>query len=86
LAFLSQRWREGRLGGLRLGLHHGAFCVGCCWLLMSLLFVVGVMNLVWVAVLAAFVLIEKLTRSGVMAAQLAGVAVSVWGVYLIAFG
>jgi predicted metal-binding membrane protein len=84
LGFLSQYWREGTLGGLLLGLRHGMFCVGCCWLLMTLLFVVGVMNLLWVAVLAAFVFIEKLLRRGAVAARVAGVAVAAWGIFLLA--
>jgi predicted metal-binding membrane protein len=84
LGFLSQYWREGTVGGLLLGLRHGMFCVGCCWLLMTLLFVVGVMNLLWVAVLAAFVFVEKLLGRGALAARVAGVAVAAWGIFLLA--
>jgi predicted metal-binding membrane protein len=84
VGFLSQYWREGRLGGFVLGLRHGIFCVGCCWLLMALLFVVGVMNLFWVAALAAFVLIEKLLGRGTQLPRVAGVAVAAWGVSLLA--
>jgi predicted metal-binding membrane protein len=62
--FLSRHWRPGRGGAMRLGLRHGAFCVGCCWILMLLLFVGGIMNLVWVAGLAIFVLAEKLLPWG----------------------
>ena len=58
-SFLASHWREGRWGGFVMGLSHGFSCVGCCWLLMGLLFVTGVMNLVWVAVIAGFVLMEK---------------------------
>jgi predicted metal-binding membrane protein len=54
LAFLMAHWREGKRGPLVMGLHHGAFCVGCCWILMALLFVAGVMNLLWVAAIAVF--------------------------------
>jgi len=60
LDFLTTQWREGRGGAFRMGLLHGFYCVGCCWMLMTLLFVVGVMNLAWVAAIAAFVLAEKL--------------------------
>jgi predicted metal-binding membrane protein len=60
LAFFMTRWRDGAAGAFRMGVQHGAFCVGCCWLLMALLFVAGVMNLAWVAVITAFVLVEKL--------------------------
>ena len=74
LGFLSLYWREGPMGGLALGVRHGLFCVGCCWLLMALLFVVGVMNLAWVAALAGFVLIEKVARGGALVGRLAGSA------------
>ena len=84
LAFLTQRWRPGVSGGFSMGATHGAFCVGCCWLLMTLLFVLGVMNLFWIAVLAAIVLLEKLTRHGLMAGRLVGLGAMVWGVYLLA--
>jgi predicted metal-binding membrane protein len=86
LGFLSQHWREGTMGGLLLGLRHGAFCVGCCWLVMTVLFVVGVMNLLWVAVLAAFVLIEKLFDRRGLFARMAGVVVTAWGVFLLVSG
>jgi predicted metal-binding membrane protein len=59
LQFLMGRWREGWSGALRMGIHHGLFCLGCCWAVMSLLFVAGVMNLLWVAALSLFVLAEK---------------------------
>ena len=69
---------------LRLGLRHGLYCVGCCWALMLLLFVLGVMNLVWIAALAALVLIEKLWARGVLASRAAGIASIAGGIYLIA--
>jgi len=59
LDFILTDWREGRLGAFVMGLRHGVFCVGCCWLLMCLLFVTGVMNLLWVAIVTLFVLVEK---------------------------
>jgi len=83
LGFLSTRWREGARGGLAMGLDHGLFCVGCCWLLMAVLFVVGVMNLLWVALLAAFILVEKLAARGALLGRAAGLAAAVWGVYLL---
>lgn len=83
LGFLSQHWREGAAGGLVMGVRHGVFCVGCCWLLMTLLFIVGVMNLGWVAAIAAFVLIEKLVRVGPWLSRVAGIALAVWGTYLL---
>ena len=59
MGFLTAHWREGTVGAVRMGLHHGAYCLGCCWMLMVLLFVLGVMNLPSVAVLAIVVLAEK---------------------------
>ena len=64
LGFLMTNWREGALGALEMGLRHGVYCLGCCWLLMCLLFVVGVMNLVWVARSPLFVLVEKIGPFG----------------------
>ena len=58
--FISEHWRPGVAGAFRMGLEHGVFCVGCCWLIMGLLFVGGVMNLLWVAIIAGFVLLERL--------------------------
>src|SRR5205807_1669049 len=58
--FLSRHWLPGVAGAVRLGALHGAFCVGCCWLLMALLFVGGVMNLAWIAALTLLVVAEKL--------------------------
>jgi len=79
-AFLSRHWRPGALGALRLGAMHGAFCVGCCWMLMALLFVGGAMNLVWVAALAALVLIEKTLPQGRWVGRGAGAVLIAWGV------
>lgn len=62
--FLMTEWREGPGGALRMGLRHGSYCLGCCWMLMALLFVTGVMNLVWVAAITAFVLLEKIAPGG----------------------
>ena len=72
--FLVAHYRPGVSGALQLGLLHGAYCVGCCWLLMALLFVGGVMTLAWVAGLAVLVALEKLTRHGEWIARIAGVA------------
>jgi predicted metal-binding membrane protein len=79
LDFVMTHWREGRAGALAMGLRHGAYCLGCCWMLMLLLFVGGVMNLVWIAVLAAFVLVEKLFPGGHWVARLAGFVLLAWG-------
>jgi predicted metal-binding membrane protein len=60
MGFFMTRWRDGAANAFRIGLEHGASCVGCCWMLMALLFVAGVMNLTWVAAITVFVLLEKL--------------------------
>jgi predicted metal-binding membrane protein len=86
LGFLSQHWREGIHGGLMLGVWHGVFCVGCCGLLMALLFVLGVMNLLWIAALAALVLVEKVARRGAIIGRIAGVAAAGWGAYSLFVG
>ena len=70
--FLSAQWRKGDLGAFLMGLHHGAYCVGCCWFLMALLFAGGVMNLLWVAVIAAFVLLEKAVPKGFWVTRISG--------------
>jgi predicted metal-binding membrane protein len=71
-AFVLNHWREGRMGALRMGLEHGAYCLGCCWVLMVLLFAVGVMNLLWVVAIAAFVFVEKLLPGGVWIGRIVG--------------
>jgi predicted metal-binding membrane protein len=75
LGFLMRHggFRGDLPGCLLLGLRHGAYCVGCCWVLMLLLFVVGVMNVLWIALLALLVLLEKLTPLGIWIARAAGV-------------
>ena len=80
--FLSSHWHRGNAGALRMGVAHGVYCLGCCWLLMGLLFVVGVMNLVWVAVIAAFVLLEKLAPYGETTAKIDGVALLAFALFL----
>jgi predicted metal-binding membrane protein len=78
-AFLSRHWRPHASGALRLGALHGAFCVGCCWMLMALLFVGGVMNLAWIAALAILVLVEKVFQAGQWVGRAAGIALIAWG-------
>jgi predicted metal-binding membrane protein len=82
-SFLTQHWRKGDLGALRMGLEHGLYCVGCCWFLMLLLFVGGIMNLVWIAGLAIFVLLEKLLPRGVQVARVSGGVMVLTGGYLL---
>jgi predicted metal-binding membrane protein len=80
LGFLMSHWRDGMAGALRMGIEHGAYCLGCCWALMCVLFVVGVMNLAWVAAMAIFVLVEKIGPAGAFVARVAGVAMIAAGV------
>lgn len=82
-AFLSHHWRGGRFGALRLGLLHGAYCLGCCWLLMALLFVGGIMNLALVAALAVLVAAEKLLPGGPRIARGTGALLVVSGLVLL---
>lgn len=81
--FIMTRWRSGAGGALRMGLEHGAYCVGCCWFLMGLLFVLGVMNLLWVAALTILVLVEKAAPHGEWTARISGVAMLAAGLYLL---
>jgi predicted metal-binding membrane protein len=82
LGFLIGSWRAGRGGAFRMGLEHGAWCLGCCWFLMALLFFGGVMNLAWIAGLAAFVLLEKTVPHGHWFGRAAGLVLVGWGVAL----
>ena len=82
--FISGHWRQGASGAFRMGVEHGAFCLGCCWLLMGLLFVVGVMNLLWIAAIATFVLVEKIVPHPTLPARIGGGAMIVTGLALLA--
>ena len=86
LAFVLEHWREGRAGALRMGAQHGAYCLGCCAFLMALLFVGGVMNLLWAAAIAAWVLAEKLLPAGAVLARVAGLIAIVFGAWMIMHG
>jgi len=82
LEIFVTRWRAGRGGAFRMGAELGLFCVGCCWMFMLLLFVAGVMNLVWVALIASFVFIEKLLPAGKLTSNFAGVTLILSGLVL----
>ncbi|OUS05233.1 hypothetical protein A9Q96_12310 [Rhodobacterales bacterium 52_120_T64] len=73
-SFLSEHNRPGFSGALRMGAHHGGFCLGCCWALMALLFVGGIMNLFWITGLAIYVIAEKYVPNGVLLSRIAGVS------------
>jgi predicted metal-binding membrane protein len=77
-------WRDGAAGAFVMGLRHGAYCLGCCWILMALLFVAGVMNLLWVAVIALLVMAEKVLPKGEVLAYIAGIALVAAGIVQIA--
>lgn len=74
MGFLMSHWRDGPRGAFRMGLRHGVYCLGCCWATMAVLFVVGVMNLVWVGVLTVFILAERYGRLGSWVATAGGIA------------
>jgi predicted metal-binding membrane protein len=82
--FLSRYWRTDNLGAFRMGLRLGAYCVGCCWILMGLLFVGGVMNLLWIAAIAIFVLLEKTIPFGDVNGRVAGAAMILVGALSLA--
>jgi predicted metal-binding membrane protein len=84
LAFVLERWHDGTAGALRMGAEHGGYCLGCCALLMALLFVGGIMNLLWVAAIAAWVLLEKVLPAGEALARGAGVLAMAFGAWMIA--
>ena len=83
LSFIMQHWRAGASGAFRMGLDHGRYCLGCCWALMLLLFVGGVMNLWVIATLTLFVLVEKVAPFGSYSSRVAGVALIGLGVWMV---
>ena len=80
LTWFLTRWRDGPRGALGMGWGHGLYCLGCCWALMALALVLGVMSLLWMAVLAAVVCIENLAPGGAVFGRVAGLGLVVWGV------
>jgi predicted metal-binding membrane protein len=86
LGFFTAEWREGVSGALVMGFRHGSYCVGCCWALMALLFVAGVMNLLWVVAIAGFVLAEKVLPNARLIGRLTGALLAGWGVWVIVSG
>lgn len=81
--FLLTHWQSGRGGAFRLGTRYGLYCVGCCWLLMMLSFALGVMNLLWMALLTVFMLIEKIAPAGRLISRIAGVGLIGWGGWMV---
>ena len=86
LGFFMSKWRSGGRGALMMGLDHGAFCIGCCWLLMALMFVAGAMNLAWAIALTIFVLLEKASPWGDTLARISGFAMVASGIALALLG
>src|SRR5436305_3466803 len=84
LDFLLFHWREGGLAALKSGVGHGAYCLGCCWMLMALLFVGGIMNLAWIAAIALLVLIEKTLPGGSWMGRVVGAVLVAWGAVALA--
>ena len=83
MGFIMTEWKEGKLGAIKMGIKHGGYCVACCWLLMALLFVLGIMNLLWIGALTAFVLLEKLLPQGIWVSRISGLGFIAWGVIII---
>jgi len=83
LDFILQHWKEGKTGALKMGVENGFYCLGCCWMIMILLFVTGIMNLLWVAIIAAFVLVEKLLLQIKWIPYAAGVLLILYGIFLL---
>jgi len=83
IQFVMAHWMPGRVGALKMGILHGIFCLGCCWFLMALLFLGGVMNLIWIGGLALYVLIEKFTRPEFNIGKIAGGVLIVWGLAMV---
>jgi predicted metal-binding membrane protein len=81
--FIHRNWKEGKMGAMRMGIENGIYCVGCCWILMVLLFVSGIMNLLWVALIALFVLIEKASGHIRWIPSIAGAALIIYGVIVL---
>lgn len=85
VSFICQHFKRGCWGGFSMGLQHGVYCLGCCALLMSLLFIAGVMNLLWILAIALYVLIEKLLPANVHLTSLSGTLMVLIGIFLILF-
>jgi predicted metal-binding membrane protein len=83
IRYLSTHWRNGNSGGLLMGVQHGTYCVGCCWCLMGLLFIGGIMNLLWVAVIAIAVLLEKVLPNSRLIVRVTGAIMLAFSIYIL---
>ena len=79
LGFFVENWKEGRIGAFKMGLHHGFFCVGCCWVLMLLMFAGGAMSVATMAALSIFILAERLLPAGPWVSKIPGLMMMGWG-------
>jgi predicted metal-binding membrane protein len=84
LLFLSSQWQSGTVGALRMGLQHGAYCLGCCWFLMAMLFFGGVMNVFWIVGIAIYVALEKLLLKNPILSRVAGSILALSGILMLA--
>jgi predicted metal-binding membrane protein len=82
MGFIHQYWKDGKSGAWRMGIQNGIFCLGCCWILMLLLFVSGIMNIVWIAIISLFVLIEKVSSAKVIS-FIAGIGLIAYGILVL---
>ena len=85
IGFISQHFKKGYAGASRMGLHHGLYCLGCCWVLMSLLFVAGIMNLLWILAITLYVMFEKLLPASRYTTKVAGVLMIITGLFLFSY-
>ena len=83
MEFVSRHWMPGAAGAWKMGIRHGLYCLGCCWMLMALLFYGGVMNLYWIIGLTAYIFLEKLIPRGMLVSRLASVVLIVWGALVL---
>lgn len=83
LGYLMSSWREGRTGAFSMGARHGLYCVGCCWALMAVSFVFGVMNLLWMAGVTVFLLVEKISSFGPWFGRAAGAVLAGYGLWML---
>jgi predicted metal-binding membrane protein len=82
MGFIQQYWKDGKSGALRMGIQNGIYCLGCCWILMILLFVSGIMNILWIAIISLFVLVEKVLLAKVIS-FIAGLALIAYGIVIL---
>jgi len=82
--FISSKWKQGKWGALQMGMENGLYCLGCCWILMILLFVSGIMNLLWIAIIALFVLVEKVFPAPKLVSAIAGIVLITYGIIILA--